>query len=98
MFDLTTRNTDFPLLEDVAYLASAEEGLPPLAVAEAINHYWEHKGMGLEGLHLMLKRLQQCQTLAASFLGMEAQEVMLASSTKCALQTMVQDCALDRRC
>src|SRR6266567_4150932 len=38
-----TRKRDFPSLEGRAYLNSAAEGIPPLAVGEALQQYFEDK-------------------------------------------------------
>jgi cysteine desulfurase / selenocysteine lyase len=80
MIDISTRHRDFPSLDDVAYLATAAEGLPPIHVGSALNEYWEHKCQGLSGRAAMQQRLQATLELAAKFIGLSPAEVAIASS------------------
>ena len=44
-----TRRRDFPSLEGIAYLNTAAESIPPLAVHEALERYWRDKTLGMRG-------------------------------------------------
>jgi cysteine desulfurase / selenocysteine lyase len=80
MIDPAARLRDFPPLEDLAYLSTAAEGLPPIHVAAAINDYWQDKCEGLAGRARMDQRWHDCRSVAASFMGLQADEVSFASS------------------
>jgi selenocysteine lyase/cysteine desulfurase len=49
MLNQQTRNTEFPSLRDMTYLNTAAEGIPPRAVGEAINRYYQDKLKGMAG-------------------------------------------------
>ncbi len=49
MLTAETRRRDFPSLEGRAYLNSAAEGIPPLAVGEALARYFRDKQLGMDG-------------------------------------------------
>ena len=49
MLNKRTRKRDFPSLEGQAYLNTAAEGVPPLAVGAALQQYFEDKQLGMDG-------------------------------------------------
>ena len=44
-----TRNRDFPSLADMTYLNTAAEGIPPIAVKDAVSRYMSDKRLGMDG-------------------------------------------------
>ena len=49
MLDAVTRARDFPSLGGMVYLNTAAEGIPPLAVGEALGQYFRDKQLGMDG-------------------------------------------------
>ena len=49
-----SRTRDFPSLGGRVYLNSAAEGIPPLAVGEALQQYFRDKLLGMDGRSLEL--------------------------------------------
>ena len=49
MLTADTRRRDFPSLDGRAYLNSAAEGIPPLAVGDALARYFRDKQLGMDG-------------------------------------------------
>ena len=48
MLSTESRRRDFPSLEGRVYFNSAAEGIPPLAVGEALQQYYRDKLLGME--------------------------------------------------
>ena len=48
MLDDSARTLQFPSLEDMTYLNTAAEGIPPLAAGEALQRYFSHKVKGMD--------------------------------------------------
>ncbi|NLT71901.1 MAG: aminotransferase class V-fold PLP-dependent enzyme [Verrucomicrobiaceae bacterium] len=81
MLDDARRARDFPSLEGIAYLNTAAEGIPPLSVGEALQRYFSHKVMGMDGRALFSREFEACRESAAALLGLSAPEISFASST-----------------
>jgi selenocysteine lyase/cysteine desulfurase len=81
MLDDTARARNFPSLEGMTYLNTAAEGIPPLAAGEALQRYFSHKLMGMDGRVLFAREFDACRESAAALLGLSADEVSFASST-----------------
>lgn len=81
MLDDTARARNFPSLEGMTYLNTAAEGIPPLAAGEALQRYFSHKLMGMDGRVLFGREFDACRESAAALLGLSADEVSFASST-----------------
>ena len=81
MLDDSARTLQFPSLEDMTYLNTAAEGIPPLAAGEALQRYFSHKVKGMDGRVLFAREFDACRESAATLLGLSADEVSFASST-----------------
>lgn len=81
MLDDQKRAHDFPSLEGMTYLNTAAEGIPPLSGGEALQRYFSHKVMGMDGRILFAREFDACRESAAALLGLSADEVSFASST-----------------
>lgn len=75
------RARDFPSLEEIAYLNTAAEGIPPRSVGAALQRYFSHKVMGMDGRALFSREFEACRVSAAALLGLSAGEISFASST-----------------
>ena len=49
MLTAAQRNLDFPSLHGISYLNSAAEGIPPVAVGDALLQYFRDKQTGMDG-------------------------------------------------
>ncbi|MCB1229114.1 MAG: aminotransferase class V-fold PLP-dependent enzyme [Verrucomicrobiae bacterium] len=76
-----TRRADFPSIEGKAYLNTAAEGIPPLPAREALNHYFEHKSLGMECRDHLFAEYDTCRQRAANVLGFEEEEIAFCSSS-----------------
>lgn len=74
-----SRRADFPSLECRAYLNTAAESIPPLAVREALLTYWEHKTLGMKGRDFHYAELTAARAAAARLLDRTADEVVFCS-------------------
>jgi selenocysteine lyase/cysteine desulfurase len=74
-----TRRRDFPSLEGMAYLNTAAEGIPPLAVGEALHQYFRDKQLGMDGRPLHAAQWEAVRSLAGELLGLTAAEVGVCS-------------------
>lgn len=63
----------------MVYLNSAAEGIPPLAVREALKQYFADKQRGMDGRELHAAVWQEAKQLVAEFYGLTADEVTLCS-------------------
>lgn len=81
MLDDQKRTHDFPSLEGMTYLNTAAEGIPPLAAGVALQRYFSHKLMGMDGRVLFAREFDACRESAGALLGLSADEVSFASST-----------------
>jgi selenocysteine lyase/cysteine desulfurase len=79
MLNESNRRRDFPSLEGVTYLNTAAEGIPPLAVGEALAQYFRDKQRGMEGRDAHFAELLAAKTLVAEFYGLTAEEIAICS-------------------
>src|SRR3954469_8522156 len=74
-----SRRRDFPSLEGMTYLNSAAEGIPPLAVGQALQQYFADKQLGMDGRTLHAAQWDSAKALVAEFYGLTANEVSICS-------------------
>lgn len=79
MLTSESRQRDFPSLAGRVYLNTAAEGIPPRAVAEALNQYIEDKALGMDGRPLHERQWQQLRARAGEALGLSAEEIGICS-------------------
>ena len=74
-----TRQRDFPSLATMTYLNTAAEGIPPVAVADALAEYARDKQSGMDGRGPHFAAWDQTKQLVAEFYGLTADEVSICS-------------------
>ncbi len=74
-----SRRRDFPALSGIAYLNTAAESVPPLAVHEALESYWQDKCRGMRGREGHFATVEACREVSARLLGLSPQEVSFCS-------------------
>ena len=79
MLTSETRARDFPHLEGKAYLNTAAEGIPPLAVGEALQQYVNDKQLGMDGRDAHFEQWNSACTLVGEMYGLSADEVTICS-------------------
>ena len=79
MLDITTRNQDFPSLQDRVYLNTAAEGIPPLQVKAAFDQYFDDKLLGMDGRELHEAQWDAALELIAGMYGLSSDEVSICS-------------------
>jgi selenocysteine lyase/cysteine desulfurase len=79
MLNKRTRKRDFPSLEGKAYLNTAAEGVPPLAVGEALQQYFEDKQLGMDGRKPHAAQWDAAKALTAEFFGLSPAEIGICS-------------------
>ena len=79
MLTSETRARDFPHLEGKAYLNTAAEGIPPLAVGEALQQYMNDKQLGMHGRDAHFAQWNSACTLVGEMYGLSADEVTICS-------------------
>jgi cysteine desulfurase/selenocysteine lyase len=70
----------FPRAQEVAYLDTAAEGLPPVEAAEALAAYYADKAAGTPGRRRLYQEEQQVRCAVASLLGASHENVALLGS------------------
>src|SRR5690606_23366302 len=73
------RLQDFPSLYDKVYLNTAAEGIPPLAVRDALLQYFEDKQLGMDGRDRHAAQWQAVKEQTAELYGLTADEVGICS-------------------
>ncbi len=81
MLTSTSRQTDFPSLENKTYLNTAAEGIPPLVVLEALAQYGQDKLLGMDGRKLHEARWAETKAQAARAYGLTSEEIGICSCT-----------------
>jgi selenocysteine lyase/cysteine desulfurase len=76
-----TRRRDFPSLDGITYLNTAAEGIPPLAVGEALSQYFRDKQLGMDGRLKHAEQWEAARALVGEFFGLSAAEVGICSSS-----------------
>jgi selenocysteine lyase/cysteine desulfurase len=79
MLSESQRHRDFPSLATMTYLNTAAEGIPPLAVGEALQTYFRDKQQGMDGRQAHAQQWEAAKALVAEFLGLTAAEVSICS-------------------
>ncbi len=79
MLEQQTRDQDFPSLQERVYLNSAAEGIPPLAVNEALEQYFQDKLQGMDGRLLHEAVWDDTKELVAQMYGLNSGEVSICS-------------------
>lgn len=79
MLTESSRQKDFPSLAGKTYLNTAAEGVPPLAVGEALNQYFRDKQLGMDGREPHFAQWEAAKALVAEFYGLSAAEVSICS-------------------
>lgn len=79
MLTEAVRNRDFPSLAGRVYLNSAAEGIPPLAVGQALQQYFVDKQLGMDGRDCHAAQWNAAKDLVAEFYGLTAGEVTICS-------------------
>lgn len=74
-----SRRRDFPSLEGMAYLNTAAEGIPPLAVRAALDQYFRDKQLGMDGRTRHAEQWEAAKALVAGFYGLTPAEVGICS-------------------
>lgn len=75
----STRQSDFPSLSGIAYLNTAAESIPPLAVHEALEAYWRDKSLGMRGREGHFAAVEACREISAKMIGLATDEVSFCS-------------------
>lgn len=79
MLDDVSRHRDFPTLAAMTYLNSAAEGIPPVAVGEALAQYFHDKQSGMDGRTAHFAEWERAKSLVADFYGLTPEEVSICS-------------------
>src|SRR5262245_36640862 len=79
MLDDDSRQRDFPSLDGMAYLNTAAEGIPPLAVGEALAQYFRDHQLGMDGRVRHYAQLEAAKQLTGRMFGLSAAEVAICS-------------------
>lgn len=79
MLDDASRREAFPSLESMTYLNTAAEGIPPVAVGEALGQYFRDKQLGMDGRERHFAQWEAAKSLVAEFLGLTPAEVAVCS-------------------
>ncbi len=79
MLTSESRQRDFPSLDGRAYMNTAAEGIPPLAVGEALAQYFRDHQLGMDGRERHYAQLDAAKQLAARMFGLSAAEVAICS-------------------
>ena len=81
MLTPTSRLEDFPSLENRTYLNTAAEGIPPLAVIDALSQYGQDKLLGMDGRKLHEARWEETKKQAARIYNLTPEEIGICSCT-----------------
>jgi cysteine desulfurase/selenocysteine lyase len=79
MLTAATRQADFPSLTDMAYFNSAAEGIPPVAVADALAQYAADRQLGMDGRSLHEAQWHAARRQAARAYGLTEDEIGICS-------------------
>lgn len=81
MLSEESRRQDFPGLAEMTYLNTAAEGIPPLAVGEALQQYFRDKQLGMDGRQRHAVQWEEAKKLTAALFGLTADEVSICSNS-----------------
>ncbi len=79
MLTTESRRSDFPSLEGKTYFNSAAEGVPPLAVGEALQQYFRDKQLGMDGRIQHAAQWEAARALTGEFFGLSTGEIGICS-------------------
>ena len=79
MLTAESRRRSFPSLEEITYLNSAAEGIPPLEVRDAFAEYFRDKQLGMDGRERHFAALEETKGLVAELYGLTASEIGICS-------------------
>lgn len=79
MLTAESRRRSFPTLEDMVYLNTAAEGIPPLEVRDALEQYFRDKQLGMDGRDRHFAALEETKSLVAELYGLTANEIGICS-------------------
>ena len=79
MLTTESRRRSFPMLDEMIYLNSAAEGLPPLEVREGLDQYFRDKQLGMAGRDPHFAALEETKALVAEFYGLTPTEIAICS-------------------
>ncbi|VTR93782.1 class v : Uncharacterized protein OS=Planctomyces maris DSM 8797 GN=PM8797T_21763 PE=3 SV=1: Aminotran_5 [Gemmata massiliana] len=79
MLTAESRRRDFPTLEGKSYLNTAAEGVPPLAVGEALQQYFRDKQLGMDGRIPHAAQWEAAKALTAEFFELTPAEIGICS-------------------
>lgn len=74
-----SRRRSFPSLEQMTYLNTAAEGIPPLEVQTALETYFHDKQQGMDGRAAHAAQWEAVKTLTAALYGLTAAEIGICS-------------------
>lgn len=83
----------FPTTQNRAYLDTAAEGLPPIAVEAALAEYWREKSSGTPGRKRHYEVQAEAERAIAKMLGASPDDVVLLSNTSDALNLLANSIA-----
>ena len=79
MLTEASRRRSFPSLEQMTYLNTAAEGIPPLEVHAAMNRYFEDKQAGMDGRDAHAAEYQAVKSLTGRLYGLAADDIGICS-------------------
>lgn len=79
MLTEATRARDFPALAETIYLNTAAEGIPPVAVGDALAQYFKDHQLGMDGRELHFAQREAVKELTAKMYGLTAGEIGICS-------------------
>lgn len=79
MLTAETRLRSFPSLQNMVYLNTAAEGIPPVEVGEALQQYFADKQLGMDGRGPHFAALEETKALVAELYGLTANEIAICS-------------------
>lgn len=79
MLTSSARQKSFPTLNNMTYLNTAAEGIPPLEVGEALDQYFLDHQLGMDGRVAHAAARSDVQQLTAALYGLTADEIGICS-------------------
>jgi cysteine desulfurase/selenocysteine lyase len=79
MLTAESRRRTFPSLEEMVYLNTAAEGIPPLETREALEQYFLDKQLGMDGRKQHFAVLEEAKALVAELYGLMPLEIGICS-------------------
>ena len=79
MLTEASRRRDFPSLGEMTYLNSAAEGIPPLAVRDALLQYFADKQLGMDGRPRHAEQWEAAKRGVAELYGLSPEEIGICS-------------------